>query len=493
MRQFLRSALSAAPVTVDAIRHGGIGHTVVAARRSASWDFSRPPAFGGDQPNGLRTPIPVAAPPRPSNIQRKLAIGRTDDPLELEADRVAEQVMRMPDPSLRVGKAPLQISRKCAECDEEDERKKQLQMKPAAASPAETGQARGVLHDVLRSHRQPPIGVAPLHISRKCAACEEEVAGKQKLQMKPATASPPQSGEVPGVVHDVLRSQGQPLDAGIRAFFEPRFGRNLSTVRIHTDPQAAQSAQEVKSLAYTVGHNIVFAAQRYAPTTPDGRRLLAHELAHVLQQGAVRRAPAADGTAFAPHLQRQDDGTDNDGAGGPAAGEGQGAAAFVPPPVTAPAPADAYVCGRRLNYPGLNLVFNHAYVNAPPDNYAIVAPLCTPTDGGFDNLILGTAAHKWDNSCDPGAAVPECIACRPKRGVTDVKKCLRNAYTAYNSPTMHKATGPNSNTFAFTLASACCADITTTPPFSSGNYPGWGDPPAPTRPATCPGGPPDCS
>src|SRR5262249_43825184 len=123
----------------------------------------------------------------------------------------------------------------------------------------------------------------------------------------------------------------------------------------------------------------------------------------------------------------------------------------------------------------------------------IVAPLCTPTDGGSNGLLLGTAASRRDDSCDPGAAKPDCVPCRPKRGVTDVKQCLRTAFASYDTPTMHKALGPNSNTFAGTLARTCCADIGDNPPFPSGTYPGWSDPPAPKRAATCPGGPADCS
>jgi hypothetical protein len=92
---------------------------------------------------------------------------------------------------------------------------------------------------------------------------------------------------VPPLVQEVLRTPGQPLDASSRAYFEPRFGQDFSGVRVHTDARAAQSARAVDALAYTVGQHIVFDAGQYAPGTPDGRRLLAHELAHVVQQGPV--------------------------------------------------------------------------------------------------------------------------------------------------------------------------------------------------------------
>jgi len=89
------------------------------------------------------------------------------------------------------------------------------------------------------------------------------------------------------MVHDVLRSPGQPLDTGTRAFMEPRFGHSFADVRVHTDARAAESARAVSAVAYTVGRNIVFGAGRYAPDTGAGRRLLAHELTHVVQQAGA--------------------------------------------------------------------------------------------------------------------------------------------------------------------------------------------------------------
>ena len=89
---------------------------------------------------------------------------------------------------------------------------------------------------------------------------------------------------VPYIVHEVLSSPGRPLDASSRAYFEPRFGHDLSRVRVHTGAVAEQSAQDVDANAYTVGHDIVFAAGRFAPATHEGKRLIAHELVHVMQQ-----------------------------------------------------------------------------------------------------------------------------------------------------------------------------------------------------------------
>ena len=107
------------------------------------------------------------------------------------------------------------------------------------------------------------------------------------------------------MVHEVLRSPGQPLDAEARAYFEPRFGFDFSRVHIHTDQTAVASAQAINARAYALGPDVVFAAGQYAPATASGRRLLAHELAHVAagerrtEPRIVRRAPTSTETPAA--------------------------------------------------------------------------------------------------------------------------------------------------------------------------------------------------
>ena len=92
----------------------------------------------------------------------------------------------------------------------------------------------------------------------------------------------------PPIVHEVLSSSGQPLDAATRAFFESRFGHDFGRVRVHTDERAEQSARNVNAHAYTVGHDIVFSTGKFSPATQEGQRLLAHELTHVVQQTGVK-------------------------------------------------------------------------------------------------------------------------------------------------------------------------------------------------------------
>ena len=132
-------------------------------------------------------------------------------------------------------------------------------------------------------------------LQRKCGGCgQHTIAGgscseceKQKGSLQRKATNGEAASEVPSIVHEVLRSPGRPLDAATRAFMEPRFGHDFSGVRVHTDEKAAESAQAVNSLAYTVGSDIVFGAQQYAPGSASGRRLLAHELTHTVQQSSA--------------------------------------------------------------------------------------------------------------------------------------------------------------------------------------------------------------
>ena len=115
----------------------------------------------------------------------------------------------------------------------------------------------------------------------ECQSCRKEKTSGQ-LQRAATNAGP--TSEVPPVVHEVLRSSGQPLDVATLSFFEPRFGHDFSHVRVHTDAKASESARTVNALAYTVGRDVVFGAGQYSAMTSRGQRLLAHELAHALQQ-----------------------------------------------------------------------------------------------------------------------------------------------------------------------------------------------------------------
>jgi hypothetical protein len=141
-------------------------------------------------------------------------------------------------------------------------------------------------------------GFSGLALQRKCGCggsagvmseCDDCQGKKLSLQrsIENSELGTRNSDGVPRMVHEVLRSPGQPLDLQARAFFEPRFGQDFSRVRVHADAQAAESAAAVAAKAYTVGADLVFGAAQYSPQTSAGRRLLAHELMHVVQQNSA--------------------------------------------------------------------------------------------------------------------------------------------------------------------------------------------------------------
>jgi hypothetical protein len=139
--------------------------------------------------------------------------------------------------------------------------------------------------------------VAPGGACKGAADCAKPAAqvpaqGNQAVLRRLGAGRGMQRRVAPPVVHEVLRGGGRALDAGTRGFFEQGLGADLGAVRVHDNALAARSARAVDAAAYAVGPHVVFDAGRLAPTRPDGLRLLAHELAHVVQSGASGDMPA---------------------------------------------------------------------------------------------------------------------------------------------------------------------------------------------------------
>jgi hypothetical protein len=166
-------------------------------------------------------------------IQAKSLVGATNDPLEQEADHMAESALRMPEPSSAAAKS---------------------------ASPT-------------LSHSPDPKPAERNSIRRKAEAVQ---------------SSAPSTGLAEAL--QLTRSAGQPLAPASRAFFEPRLGHDFSGVRVHTGRAAERSAKALEARAYMFGEHIVFGAGQYDPGSASGALLLAHELVHVVQQsGGARR------------------------------------------------------------------------------------------------------------------------------------------------------------------------------------------------------------
>ncbi len=240
---------------------------MIEGRLSGGVDFSRisvwGPGFSGAGADAGRAAAPSCFVAGGIPLLRKLAVGAVNDPLEVEADSMAERVVSGMARAGPVSKGGTQTLRRKCSCG---------------------GSGHGAGEGECESCRQKREG----GLNRKAAG--------------------PAAAEAPQIVHDVLRSPGHPLDSGMRSLMRPRFGFDFSGVRVHTGAHAAESARAVNALAYTVGRDVVFGDGQYRPNTADGRRLLAHELAHVVQQdgaaqGVVRRAPCRSAAACAVPCQ----------------------------------------------------------------------------------------------------------------------------------------------------------------------------------------------
>jgi len=186
-------------------------------------------------------------------LQAKLKIGLPEDKYEQEADRVADAVMRMPEPGVQ----------RQVEPEEEEE---MLQAKPLAEE------------------------ITPL-VQRQTEPEEKE----EEIQPKSLGSAAPEITPEMGRDIQSIKGTGQRLSTSEQAFFEPRFGVDFGDVHVHSDAQAASLARSINASAFTLGHNVVFGAGEYSSDSLAGRKLLAHELTHVVQQNGegtvIQRKP----------------------------------------------------------------------------------------------------------------------------------------------------------------------------------------------------------
>ena len=194
----------------------------------------------------------------------------------------------------------LRLQRKCScgggQCDSCSKKRKGLQAKleVGASDDRFEQEADRAAAQVMSGERASDVPAAPMQLQRVSS-------GASGL------------GEAPAEVQQVLRSPGSALDAGSRSFFESRFNHDFSRVRVHHGAQADASARAVGAKAYTVGSNVVFGAGQYAPHSHSGRQLMAHELAHVVQQGygaaRLQRKPTApaclETESYSPALKQK--------------------------------------------------------------------------------------------------------------------------------------------------------------------------------------------
>jgi hypothetical protein len=213
--------------------------------------------------------------------------------------------------------------------------------------------------------------------SGRCDACEHAMLRPQRSG---ATAAA-QHEVAPDVVHDALRAPGEPLPSETQAVLEMLLGHDLSRVRIHTGALADSSARAVGANAYTVGQDVVFRLGKYRPGTPEGDRLLAHELTHTVQQAHARPAPVLRiGPAHDVH-EREAEAASEASAPMPAAPVPAAPAPAVP--TRAPVPASAAATA------GVRRQLVQRQEAAPPSPAPAPEPAST---SGFLESLLGAGA-----------------------------------------------------------------------------------------------------
>ncbi len=248
------------------------------------------------------------------SIQAKLKIGKSNDKYEQEADRVADMVMRMPEPFCPTCSDGESIKR------QPEEEEETLQPKPIAEKITPLVQRQEEPEEeeeepILRQEEEPILRQEEEPILRQ----EEEPEEEEDIQAKPiaehitplvqrqeeepekeeeeeAIQPKGDSSSTAEVTPDIesnlnsLKRRGQSLPKSVRNYFEPRFGYDFSGVRVHTDNKASETAKSINAKAFTRGSDIIFNAGQYSPETSEGSHLLAHELTHVVQQNEMRKS-----------------------------------------------------------------------------------------------------------------------------------------------------------------------------------------------------------
>ncbi len=217
-------------------------------------------------------------------VQMKMTVSKPGDKLEQEADRMADNVMRMPSSATQ---SPAKEEKLQRAPDEKLQKKEEEKIQKASA-PEE--KIRKKEDNKLQKKDGDKLQKAP--------------ASEEKLQRKGSDNAPSAGANLQSVIES-RSGGGQPLSSDVRNYMEPRFNADFSKVRVHSDPQAATLSNQLSARAFTHQNNIFFSRDQYQPGSSEGKQLLAHELTHTVQQGhAVQRSPQVSTTAAPPTIQR---------------------------------------------------------------------------------------------------------------------------------------------------------------------------------------------
>lgn len=229
-------------------------------------------------------------------VRAKLAVSEPGDAVEREADAVAEKVMRAPDPASQSGTSAPKPSPQSAA-------KSVNRFADAAAKPATANTPQATTPKTTEKANTPVPSGHPKPSSTEGTHGGTATKGTSAAaDIARSAADRDAAGRlsVPTDFADKLGA-GEPLDAQTRAYFEQRMDADFSDVRIHTDSAADLACKQINAHAFTFGRHIVFANGQYQPGTAQGKQLLAHELAHVLQQAtSVSRQISREAASSSP-------------------------------------------------------------------------------------------------------------------------------------------------------------------------------------------------
>jgi hypothetical protein len=216
---------------------------------------------------GIQRKADAGLPSLPGVIQTKMTVNEPGDEYEHEADRVAHEVMTMPDPVQREGMEEEEMMMKPIQREGMEE-EEEMMMKPIQRQEME----------------EEEMMMKP--IQREGMEEEEEMMMKpiSSLQRDSAAGVPPVTEDMEAQIEGA-KGSGQPIPEDTRSFLEPRFGQDFSDVRIHTGAESNDLSNKLQARAFTTGSDIFFRDSDYNPNSDAGKELLAHELTHVVQQG----------------------------------------------------------------------------------------------------------------------------------------------------------------------------------------------------------------
>ncbi len=223
---------------------------------------SSQPFFGKAGGSGFFEPASASTLPF---VQAKMTVNKPGDKFEQEADKMADRVMRMPQPEEKVQRSEVKED-KIQKSDRRTAEVKEEKIQKADAKEEKI---------------------------QKAEAKEEKI--QRRGEGTPSVSSLTQSA-----IHNKTTG-GQPLSSDVRSYMEPRFGADFSNVRIHSDQESASLNNQLSARAFTYQNHIFFSRDQYQPGTSEGKQLLAHELTHTVQQGAaIQRQPTTISTTTTP-------------------------------------------------------------------------------------------------------------------------------------------------------------------------------------------------